>query len=102
MRNVTIEPRRTVGYNGTRAPVWQDRAACQGMDPAIFFDSARWADGLRVCATCPVRVECLKDDLNTTDRASICGVRGGLTEGERRDLWRRRRAGLPEQARWAV
>jgi len=45
-------------------PAWQARAACRGMDPAIFFPERRAGNGWScgeakaVCATCPVTAEC--------------------------------------------
>lgn len=64
---------------------WRDDAACAGEDPEIFFpttgisaDRAR-----RVCIGCSVRKACLFDALQITEDY---GVRGGVTERERRKL----------------
>jgi WhiB family transcriptional regulator, redox-sensing transcriptional regulator len=61
---------------------WMLHARCRGANPKEFFPS----DGLgvesaqRVCATCPVRLDCIEH-----------GVWGGASERERRRILRRRR-----------
>ena len=76
---------------------WQDRAACKGMDPQIFF-GPEYAETVKekrdredaakaVCTTCPVREECLEYAL---DAREAYGIWGGLTELERKALLRRR------------
>jgi hypothetical protein len=39
---------------------WQDRAACVGVDPEVFFPEVgdRTAKASRVCASCPVLPQC--------------------------------------------
>jgi len=69
---------------------WRQRAACQGIDPGIFYpasdDDAEEAKA--ICATCPVRQPCLEHSLATRERE---GIWGGLTERERRRIVRQRR-----------
>jgi WhiB family redox-sensing transcriptional regulator len=69
---------------------WRQRAACQGIDPSIFYpasdDDAEEARS--ICATCPVRQPCLEHSLAARERE---GVWGGLTERERRRIVRQRR-----------
>jgi WhiB family redox-sensing transcriptional regulator len=69
---------------------WQERAACRGMDPGLFFPekgSTLQADKARaVCAGCPVRDQCLE-----AGRTEKYGVWGGLSHRERRALAARRR-----------
>jgi WhiB family redox-sensing transcriptional regulator len=69
---------------------WRNRAACQGLDPDIFFpvseDDAEEAKA--ICATCTVRQLCLEHALAHRERE---GVWGALTERERRRLTRQRR-----------
>jgi WhiB family redox-sensing transcriptional regulator len=69
---------------------WRNRAACQGLDPDIFFpvndDDAEEAKA--ICANCAVRQLCLEHALAHRERE---GVWGGLTERERRRLTRQRR-----------
>ena len=76
---------------------WQDRAACKGMDPTIFF-GPEYAETVKekrdredaakaVCMTCPVREECLEYALDTRE---AYGIWGGMTELERKALLRRR------------
>ena len=71
---------------------WRREAACRDLDTNIFFplsdDEAGPAKA--VCATCPVRQECLEFALATRQGD---GVWGGLTETERRRLRRRRQEG---------
>jgi WhiB family transcriptional regulator, redox-sensing transcriptional regulator len=70
---------------------WSTRALCRTLSPAAFFASDRAAveAAQRVCAGCPVRVECLEYALvNRLEH----GVWGGLTARERRDIAATRRA----------
>ena len=85
---------------------WQDRAACIGMDVNIFYaeEGSRKSDytrsknvhrkAKRVCARCPVRMECLVDALawecgriegGEWKRNLPHGVRGGVTAQERHE-----------------
>lgn len=58
------------------------------MDPdELFVQGAAQNRAKVVCATCPVRTECLADAL---DNRVEYGVWGGMTERERRALLRRR------------
>lgn len=70
---------------------WRAQAACRNSDVEIFFPSSDEAAGAAkaVCATCPVREECLEWALATRQQE---GVWGGATEAERRRLRRRRQA----------
>lgn len=70
-------------------PAWTSRAACRGMwsrtGPEPFFDYGTDRDRItaakRVCWTCPVREQCLRENLSVP-----YGVFGGYTEKERRRL----------------
>lgn len=69
---------------------WMARGNCAEESPARFFPS----DGVgveaarRICATCPVKQECLEHALvNRIDH----GVWGGASERERRRILKRRR-----------
>ena len=80
----------------TRPAPWMADAVCRGMDASVFF-TERGANGdlaaaKAVCATCPVRVECLDHAIETRER---WGVWGGKSERERRTL--RRQRGLARQ-----
>ncbi|HEX2274173.1 MAG TPA: WhiB family transcriptional regulator [Acidimicrobiales bacterium] len=70
---------------------WRAQAACRDADVNIFFPTTdEEAEPARaICATCPVRMECLEFALSTRQED---GVWGGLTEIERRRLRRRRQA----------
>jgi WhiB family redox-sensing transcriptional regulator len=87
-------PPAAIGAGYIEAPMgeeldWADEAACRDMESWIFFppersnaSTTRWAK--RVCAGCPVRIAC--QDWALT-RHEEFGVWGGLTEGERREIW---------------
>ena len=69
---------------------WRSKAACQGLDPAVFYPASdEEADEAKaICATCPVRETCLEYALANRERD---GVWGGATERERRRIVRQRR-----------
>jgi WhiB family redox-sensing transcriptional regulator len=73
-----------------RTPPWMSDALCKDAPPGAFFPS----DGVgveracRVCAQCPVKLECLEYAL--TYRIDH-GVWGGCSERERRRIARSRR-----------
>lgn len=77
---------------------WQDEAACRSVDPALFWPeededfsaSARMAR--KVCAVCPVRVECLTHAMTWPERE---GIWGGLSSRQRGRL--RRQGWTPER-----
>jgi hypothetical protein len=87
-------------------PSWWHRAACRAaIDDgtatlADFFPNVSADDRTRrnayvhaiaICATCPVRRECLDAALHEErDARERYGCRGGLTPRQRRDLGRRR------------
>ncbi|MGC5039954.1 WhiB family transcriptional regulator [Streptomyces sp. DT73] len=70
---------------------WQRKAACAvavevARDPDLFFpemaaDEERIAQAKRICSTCQVRRICLDASLEQGD---TYGVRGGMTEAERK------------------
>ncbi|GAA1455723.1 WhiB family transcriptional regulator [Nocardiopsis tropica] len=80
----------------TRPPAWHANAACQDEQAELFFEvfreasqdrRARQERAVAVCASCPVRTQCLDDALaDAVDAQSE--VRGGLTAEQRRTLLR--------------
>jgi WhiB family redox-sensing transcriptional regulator len=64
-------------------PAWQQRGACRGADPNLFFpergESVKEAKA--VCTGCPVREECLEYALENHE---VLGIWGGLSGRERR------------------
>lgn len=78
---------------------WRADAACNGLDPDLFFVAdyyGMYPEAMETCARCPVRDECLEDELTTALSPNhIWGVRAGLPEHERRKLWRRRYGNRP-------
>ncbi|MFD9425730.1 MULTISPECIES: WhiB family transcriptional regulator [unclassified Streptomyces] len=79
---------------------WRMRAACREVDPDLFFPIGstgpalvQTEDAKAVCATCPVREQCLRWAL---ENGQDSGVWGGLGEDERRALKRRTRRRVKE------
>jgi len=70
---------------------WTDRAACRGTDTEIFFpaNADEEAEALSICATCPVRAQCL--DYAVRNRETY-GIWGGTTPEQRRRIRRERAA----------
>ncbi|MCF3119002.1 WhiB family transcriptional regulator [Streptomyces arenae] len=82
---------------------WLRRAACRNADPELFFPVGAQGPALRdvraakrICASCPVRRECL-DWALTTGQTS--GVWGGTSEEERVTLRRAERRNRTSSAR---
>ena len=77
---------------------WRLRAACALGDPETFYpvdvsnDAPAVARAKRVCAGCPVQVECLADVMAGEDPARRWGVTAGLTPTERAALFASQRA----------
>lgn len=69
---------------------WVGRAACSGLDPAIFYPPTdEDADAAKaICGECPVQEACLE---HAIDHREKNGVWGGATERERLRIIRRRR-----------
>jgi len=73
---------------------WRDNAECRRHDPDLWFAvghspgwQAKTEEAKSICGRCPVRSVCLEWALSTGQQA---GVWGGLTESERRTLFRDR------------
>ena len=83
-------PATTAGPAAAAPVHWQDRGACRGVDPGLFFPARgeSLAAARAVCAGCPVRRECLEHALAQPEKF---GVWGGTSERERRVLRRDRR-----------
>lgn len=62
---------------------WKARAACRGMDPALFYPGPgeTTAHARAVCAGCPVREECAAYALAGNE---MYGIWGGLPRKQRR------------------
>ncbi len=78
----------TLPPDPTPPDFWQDRAACFGVDPDVFFPISEEEAGpaLMFCGVCQIREECLAWALKNGERY---GVWGGLTEQRRRRVARR-------------
>ncbi|MFF3464599.1 WhiB family transcriptional regulator [Streptomyces sp. NPDC001984] len=75
---------------------WQQHARCRGMDSSVFFSPpgengadkrAREKKARAVCRRCPVIEACAWTAMSGPE---TYGVWGGMSEGERRQLWRLR------------
>ena len=73
--------------NPSPPDLWQDRAACFGIDPDVFFPISEEEAGpaLTFCNVCTIREECLAWALKNGERY---GVWGATTEQQRRRLQR--------------
>jgi len=71
---------------------WRAKAACNGLDPTIFYPQSDDDDDASaaksVCAVCPVQADCLEYALGFREKE---GIWGGATERERRRIIRQRR-----------
>jgi WhiB family redox-sensing transcriptional regulator len=69
---------------------WMKRGACRGTSPALFYaERGEATDTAKaVCATCPIKAECLDFALRNCE---MFGVWGGTSERERRQLRRESR-----------
>ena len=68
---------------------WLDRAACDGLDVALFFpeEGENPTTALEVCKACPVRHDCLDEAIRNNETH---GVWGGLTPRQRQRIrWER-------------
>ena len=72
---------------------WWRAAACRDAEPELFFpisataaSHAQVKRAKQICASCPVRSDCLRYAL---DHRQEQGIWGGLTEEERRRISRR-------------
>lgn len=87
---------------------WMDEAACKGKATKLWFavatgnqykpKSARRQEvdvydyARKICGGCPVRVECAAYALDLAEQGvTLVGLWGGLDEGERTAILRRRR-----------
>lgn len=69
---------------------WWERAACTDLPTDLFFGGAQdhndRAGAVRVCQSCPVRNECLADELATLGDDEPRGVRAAMTAPERKRM----------------
>ena len=93
----TAAARAAAAGGRPRSPVppmpWADAAACRGMT-ALMFPHPGDRDGIaaakRVCATCPVRIECGDHATRWESGAVTDGVWAGRTAQERQSARRAR------------
>lgn len=69
---------------------WMDEAACSETDPDLFFPEldSLWKVSVakKICAECPVKIECLEYALRNRFEE---GIWGGLSPSNRRALLKR-------------
>ncbi|WP_406516354.1 WhiB family transcriptional regulator [Streptomyces sp. NBC_00873] len=96
MTATAIEPAAVGVMPRNTAPglEWRHEAACRWIDPDLFWPlgesmaARQQAEQAKaVCATCPVRTQCLEWAVETRQDF---GVWGGMSERERRGLHRRK------------
>lgn len=72
---------------------WMTRAACAGMDRELFYpaqsSAAAAVEPLQVCASCPVRLDCLRYAMQLESPSNRWGIWGGTTPDERATMHRR-------------
>lgn len=70
---------------GIEPPEWTYSALCLQVDADLFYPEKGGStrEAKRICASCPVRAECLVFALENVERF---GIWGGLSERERRRL----------------
>lgn len=70
---------------------WVDEAICPTIDSELFYPDKGGSSGpaKQICQACPVIAECLEYALRTDQRY---GIWGGLSERQRREIRRMRRA----------
>lgn len=71
---------------------WRENAACRDTDPTFFFPTVRAGTAAveKLCGDCPVRGDCLEDEL-AKGLSVQHGWFGGLPPAARRQIIRRRR-----------
>ncbi len=89
LSTVEAVARLLVGPAGNGREAWRDEALCREVDAELFFPERGGSvrEAKRVCASCPVRAECLDWAITHDQRY---GVWGGLTPNERMQLHRHR------------
>ena len=73
--------------------MWDERAACRGMDTALFFPTRNVTphEAIAACARCTVVAECL-DEANRCEsqtKAEVFGYRAGMNAKARLDYRRK-------------
>jgi len=87
---------------GSADYTWRKEALCKDTDPELFFPVGSTGQALQqitaaksVCGECTVKTECLEFAIETNQD---CGIWGGTSEDERRDI-RRKMAAARRAAR---
>ena len=78
---------------GSADYTWRKNALCRDTDPELFFPVGSTGQALQqisaakeVCCECTVKTDCLEFAIETNQD---CGIWGGLSEDERRDVRRK-------------
>ncbi|WP_374118694.1 WhiB family transcriptional regulator [Streptomyces sp. 8L] len=97
---MTQRPSRTITPAAGLNTDWRGQGACRTADPDLFFPDGhtiplRILEAKRICARCPIQVECRTSALK---RREPYGVWGGLTEDERKVTLRKRNPARRQKA----
>lgn len=87
--------RAFIEYIEVARPAWHAEAACVDEPLDVFFPTrgASLARARAICATCPVRAQCLDEALEfDRSRYELPGVWGGTSPRQRRQLRKERAA----------
>ncbi|WP_237074058.1 WhiB family transcriptional regulator [Mycobacteroides abscessus] len=76
-------------HDGRDTKNWEDLAECRYIDPEVWFPEkgGSAARAKRICASCPVRIECLDQAISNDERF---GVWGGKDYAERKAIKKER------------
>jgi hypothetical protein len=65
-------------------PDWRPNAVCRNYDPELWFEENKFPLALKICASCPVKVQCRElADRAETSELETHGIFGGETPGQR-------------------
>jgi WhiB family redox-sensing transcriptional regulator len=74
---------------------WWEKAACIGQPLELFFPDGGWmtAEAKKLCGSCPVQSECLKDALAFETPTTRSGIWGGMSRWQRENVFDQRKRG---------
>jgi WhiB family transcriptional regulator, redox-sensing transcriptional regulator len=94
MDRVTLSPHRAPPKRDgdTDSTLWRQFAHCLDHDPDLWYplEANAGAEAVRICSTCPVRLDCLAWALEHNERE---GIWGGMSARRRQRLRSEARSG---------
>lgn len=81
-------------------PEWHERGVCRTVDPDLWFEAhpSKYDPVFKMCAECPVQVDCLRQSFDDSEEF---GIWGGMSAHEReRTLPKYRKKPLRERDTW--